>query len=127
MAKEKYLPLPRLLKKAQDTFNAFIRLRDNDKGCISCGGPVQEAGHFFSQGHYSALRFNEVNTNGQCTRCNKWLHGNLIHYRAGLINRYGEAKVLHLESSARQKGKRWTHTELMALIQYYQKEAKKHL
>lgn len=123
--KAQTLPLPKLLKKAQDTFNAFIRLRDCDKGCISCCGPVQEAGHYFSQGHHSALRFNEVNTNGQCTRCNHFLSGNLINYRSGLVKRYGEPKVLHLEASARRPGKKWTRFELMAIKDHYQKEALK--
>ena len=121
---KKLTPLPRLLKKAQDVFNAYIRARDRDKGCISCGAEVQEAGHYFSQGHHSALRYNEVNTNGQCTRCNKFLHGNLIHYRSGLINRYGEPRVLHLESSARRSVKKWSRTELEAIIQCYKEEIK---
>jgi len=115
-------PLPKLLKKAQEAFNAFIRERDKDKGCISCDGPVQEAGHYFSQGHHSALRYNEVNTNGQCTRCNKWLHGNLINYRSGLIARYGEAKVLLLESSSKNKVKKWSRVELEAIIKLYKEE-----
>src|SRR5581483_11304388 len=123
--KIKELSLPKLLKKTQDTFNAYIRFRDNEKGCISCGGPVQEAGHFFSQGHHSALRFNEMNTNGQCTRCNCFLHGNLILYRFGMVKRYGEAKVLHLESSARRAVKKWSRAELIALIDHYQKETQK--
>jgi hypothetical protein len=68
------ISLPRLLKKTQDVFNAYIRARDRDKGCISCGAEVQEAGHYFSQGHHSALRFNEINTSGQCTCCTKIKH-----------------------------------------------------
>lgn len=123
--KAQTLPLPKLLKKAQDTFNAFIRLRDCEKGCISCGGAVQEAGHYFSQGHHSALRFNEMNTNGQCTRCNHFLSGNLIHYRAGLVKRYSEQKVLLLEFNAKRPRKKWTRFELMAIIQYCQEETKK--
>lgn len=99
MAK-KLVPLPRLLKKAQDVFNAFIRNRDRDKGCISCGGEVQQAGHYFSQGHHSSLRFNEMNVHGQCIKCNCYLHGNLINYRKGLIRRYGEIAVNKLEESA---------------------------
>lgn len=122
---KKELSLPRLLKKAQDTFNAYIRLRDNDKGCISCIGPVEQAGHYFSAGHHSLLRFNEVNTNGQCIRCNCYLHGNLIHYRAGLIKIYGEPRVLHLESVARRTAKKWSRAELEAIIQHYQQETKK--
>lgn len=123
-ANTKTTPLPRLLKKAQEVFNAFIRARDIDKGCISCGGPVQEAGHYFSQGHHSALRFNEVNTNGQCTRCNCFLHGNLINYRSGLIARYGESKLNLLESSAKNKVKKWSRVELEAIIKLYKEEIK---
>jgi hypothetical protein len=125
MAKAKTLSSPRLLKKAQDTFNAYIRARDCNKSCISCGGTVQEAGHYVSQGHHSALQFNEVNVNGQCTRCNWHLHGNLILYRSGLVKRYGEQKVLLLEHVAKRPSKKWTRFELMAIIQYYQEETKK--
>lgn len=123
--KKKELSLPRLEKKAQDTFNTFIRLRDANKGCISCGKPVEHAGHFFSEGHFPALQFNEVNVNGQCVRCNRHLHGNLIFYRSGLVKRYGEQKVLLLEHAARRPGKKWKRMELMAIIQYYQEETKK--
>ena len=111
--------LPQLLKKAQEVFNKWIRIRDKDKGCISCGAQVDHAGHYYSQGHHSALRYNEVNTNGQCLRCNNFLHGNLINYRIGLIKRYGEQKVMLLEISA-NKVKKWSRCELLAIIQMYE-------
>lgn len=120
----KQTPLPKLLKKAQMVFNAWIRNRDQDKGCISCGAEVQQAGHYFSQGHHSALRFNEMNTNGQCIRCNCFLHGNLINYRSGLIKRYGEQKVMLLENSGQSKVKKWDRVELMAIIMMYGKKNK---
>lgn len=123
--KPKTLTLPRLLKKAQDTFNAFIRLRDCGKGCISCYKPVEHAGHYYSEGHHPALRFNEVNVNGQCCRCNKHLHGNLINYRIGLVKRYGEQKVQLLEFSAKKPHKCWSRVELIAIVEHYQNEAKK--
>lgn len=123
---KKLTPLPKLLAKCQTVFNAYIRARDKDKGCISCGGQVQEAGHYFSQGHHSALRFNEMNTAGQCTRCNCFLHGNLIHYRAGLVKRYGESKVLMLESTARNNVKKWSRFELEALIKLYKEKIAEH-
>lgn len=119
ISKRKELTLPKLLKKAQDTFNRFTRERDRDKDCISCGAQVTEAGHYFSAGHYSALRFNEMNVNGQCTRCNCFLHGNLIEYRKGLIKRYGEPKVLWLENSAALRVKKWTRFELQIIIDTY--------
>ena len=118
----KAIPLPKLLKKTQDVFNRWIRSRDKDKGCISCGAVVTEAGHYHSAGHYSALRFSEINTNGQCTRCNCFLSGNLIHYRQGLVKRYGEEKVLMLENSARfVRIKKWSRFELETLISHYKK------
>lgn len=117
---KKVLSIPKLLKKAQIIFNTWIRNRDKDKGCISCGSEVSEAGHYFSQGHHSNLRFNEINCNGQCTKCNCFLHGNLINYRHGLIKRYGEEKLNLLESAARQH-KKWTRLELEIICQLYKK------
>jgi len=113
-------PLPKLLKRAQDVFNRFIRERDKDKGCISCGAPVEQAGHYFSQGHHSALRYNEINTNGQCVRCNMYLSGNLIKYRQGLVKRYGAEKVERLELHADlKKAFKWSRIELEQIINKY--------
>lgn len=110
--------IPKLTQKAQRIFNAWIRLRDKDKGCISCGAEVTEAGHYLSVGHHGAYRFNEMNVNGQCTRCNCFLHGNLIQYRQGLIKRFGEERVLYLESKSRAV-KKWTRFELEQIIDIY--------
>ncbi len=108
------------LAKTQKVFNRWIRNRDKDRGCISCNGQVEHAGHYFSQGHHKAYCFNEMNTNGQCLRCNNFLHGNLINYRKGLVHRYGEEKVLMLENAADlRKVKKWSDFELMALRELY--------
>ena len=118
--KTKIITLPKLLHKTQSVFNKWIRTRDKEKGCISCGAEVTEAGHYYSQGHHSALRYSEVNTNGQCTRCNRWLHGNLIHYRNGLISRYGQKELDLLDSvGTRNPVKKWRPDELDFLIQKY--------
>ena len=96
-----------LLKKAQVTFNRWIRNRDQDKGCISCTtGGVHNAGHFYHGHLYSALRFNEVNVQGQCVPCNLGKAGNPEGFRKGLIQRYGQAKVDFLDSAARAKSER---------------------
>ncbi len=107
-----------ILAKAQKVFNAFIRNRDKDNGCISCGAEVEHAGHYLSQGHHSALRFNEMNTNSQCLRCNNFLHGNLIKYRQGLVRKWGEQKVLMLENN-KNSVKKWSRAELLAIIDTY--------
>ena len=110
--------IPKLTKKAQDVFNRWVRRRDADKGCISCGAEIDHAGHYLSAGHHGHLRFNEMNVNGQCLRCNNFLHGNLINYRIGLVKRYGEQKVQYLESCAHGV-KKWSKTELQAIIETY--------
>ena len=114
---KKSITLPKLLKKAQKVFNAWIRDRDKYSGCISCGREVEQAGHYRSQGQFSSLRFNEMNVNGQCVRCNHFLSGNLIEYRKGLVERYGEKKVLFLESV--QGFKKWSRVELELIIKEY--------
>lgn len=118
---KKLIPLPKLLAKCQQVFNAYIRARDRDKGCISCGSyKVEHASHYFSMGHYSALRFTEDNVQGSCVRCNKWLHGNLLEYRKGLLKRIGEKRLNMLElSSDLRRAKKWDRIELEALIQHY--------
>jgi len=111
--------LPKLKKKAQDIFNKWIRMRDYDQRCISCNGPVEQAGHYFSSGHFSALTFNEMNVNGQDIRCNMFLNGNLIFYRQGLIRKYGEDKVNELEKLAEVRTYKWSRTELEEIINKY--------
>ena len=115
----KQISLPKLLAKAQVVFNAWIRRRDKNLNCISCPAQVTEAGHYYSQGHHSALRFNEINTNGQCTRCNRFLHGHLIAYRQGLLKRYGQRELDLLDSSARNRVKKWSRVELETIIKEY--------
>ncbi len=110
--------LAKLLAKSQKIFNTWVRNRDKDLPCICCGSyNTSDAGHYRSQGHYSSLRFNEVNVNLCCRKCNFLLSGNLIEYRRGLVKRYGEQKVLMLESA--NKFKKWSRTELFAIIQMY--------
>jgi hypothetical protein len=88
------------LKDAQIAFNAFIRARDSNKPCISCGcrdAMAFDAGHYRSVGAQPALRFNEDNVHKQCVDCNQTLAGNAAAYRVGLIGRIGLARVEILE------------------------------
>lgn len=89
------------LKDTQVVFNKYIRLRDQDDGCISCGSKsasAYHAGHYRSIGSAGHLRFNEQNCHRQCAACNTHLSGNLIRYRLGLIRKIGILAVETLES-----------------------------
>lgn len=93
-----------LTMELQPIFNKFIRLRDKDLPCISCGtmDAKFDAGHYFSCGAYPNLRFWESNTRKQCFACNAHhvKGGNLIEYRFGLIARFGKEWVEEFEAKA---------------------------
>lgn len=110
-----------LLKKCQAVFNCWIRNRDKDKGCISCTtGGVHNAGHYYHGHLYGAIRFNEINVQGQCVPCNLSKAGNREGFRHGLIKRYGEQKVLELERSvAIRTVRKWSRFELEMIIKMY--------
>jgi hypothetical protein len=44
-----------------------------------------------------STRYDEKNVNGQCVYCNMHLSGNIQGYREGLIKKYGEEVLQHLE------------------------------
>ena len=94
-------------REAQAAFNAFIRLRDADLPCISCGRFHQgqwHAGHYRSVGAAPELRFDVLNVHKQCAPCNTHLSGNITKYRAGLIDRMGVHVVEYLEGPHRLIG-----------------------
>jgi hypothetical protein len=107
-----------LLQLAVHVFNAYIRRRDQNMGCISCEkGKVEQAGHFHAAGKFSGVRFDEINVNGQCKLCNEPMDGNLEGYYTGLIARYGADVVKALENRANEtKLYKWTREELIDII-----------
>ena len=117
---------PQLVKKAQYAFNAFIRARDKGKPCISCFNPLPskpngyDAGHYRSVGAAPHLRFNENNCHGQCKHCNRWLTGNHVQYRIGLISRIGQNALEELEAD--NEPKHYTKDDLRDLEKYYKKK-----
>lgn len=126
--RERLETIPQLIKVAQREFNAFIRERDKDKGCISCGRTLRfsgggstggdfDCGHFKSTGSAPHLRFEEQNAHGQCKHCNRYLAGNVVEYRKRLALRIGLATVEALEADNRVH--KWTREELRAIRDTY--------
>lgn len=114
--------VPDLIKLATKHFNSFIRERDSDKGCVSCGARIQHAGHFYSGGHHSGLRFNENNCHGQCLRCNNFLHGNLNEYRRRITQRIDLSELNELDMLAdyyKRNGFKWDRVSLIEIILKY--------
>jgi hypothetical protein len=120
--KEDLLTVSDYLKLAQQVFNKWVRLRDQDQGCISCGntlGSKYDAGHFWSAGGHSAVRFHPDNVHLQCQPCNTHLHGNIVPYRQELLRRIGAERLEFLEGV--HQSKYWSIQELKEIkIKYTQ-------
>lgn len=113
------------LKQCQAVCNAYIRERDANLPCISCGTYYGDqcgwdAGHMRSVAAAGHLRFNEDNIHRQCKHCNQVLDGNIKLYRINLIKRIGLKRVEALENN--NETHKWTIQECKELIQYYQKK-----
>ena len=123
--KESLMSISELEKQAKTVFQKYVRLRDKDLPCISCGKlncKDWAGGHYFPAGVYSGLIFDERNCHKQCnSHCNMYLSGNLINYRIGLIKRFGEDFVNELESEANEKRNyKYTRDELKEIKENFQ-------
>lgn len=113
-------------KKVQTVFNKYIRLRDVQKGCISCGTPLQnrkfDAGHFYPT-TYEGIRFHEDNVHGQCVPCNRERHGNIHEYRKRIIDRISNDELHWLDDNRYIKLK-LSKIELEELYNKYKQKVK---
>ena len=120
------------VKIAQTAFNAYIRERDKDKGCISCGKKLDkkfDAGHFYNANNHWAVRFDEDNVHGQCVECNQWKHGNLLEYNERIKERIGLMRYSML-LAWKNETRKFTIEELKEITATYKaklKELKKNV
>ena len=111
--KQELKPLKWFHARTKLAVHKYIRARDHDQPCISCGkthAAQWDSGHYVSVGSDSSLRYDLNNIHKQCSVCNQHLSGNLIRYRQNLIHKIGEAEVLRLEGP--QPVHKWTRHEL---------------
>lgn len=120
--RKKQLSYPKLLKKAQETFNRFVRKRDAGKPCVSCGSMnTAHASHFYAAGSYTGLRFSESNVHLSCVSCNTFKGGNIHEYRKRLEQRIGKQNLEKLDLSASlNRYKKFSRFELEAIILMYE-------
>lgn len=115
------------LKKAQEWFNRYIRLRDHGQPCISCGKPDngqdgRTASHYRSVGSCSSLRFDESNVHASCGQCNYWKSGNIEQYTPRLIEKIGQEEYNRIMSLSASR--KWEIDELKELIAKYKAKCK---
>jgi hypothetical protein len=86
---------------------------------------VWDGGHFKKAEIYSGVIFNELNTNIQCGKCNRYLGGNELNYRLGLIAKIGLEAVEQLEQLANETRKyKYSKNELIEIKKTYQTKIK---
>lgn len=113
------------MREAQQAFNEYIRTRDQAAGhlCISSGKPLDWSGNAVDAGHYRSvgsaphLRFDERNCHAQSKQDNRFLSGNAVDYRIGLIARIGQEAVDALEAD--QSVRKYTVDDIKAIKAKY--------
>lgn len=107
-------------KEAQAAVNAWVRQRDADRPCISCGrfhAGQWHAGHYLSTGARPELRFEPLNIWKQCAPCNVHLSGNAVLFHQALVREIGIEKVEWLEGP--HPVRKYTADELKAIRDEY--------
>ncbi len=118
-ARTKCLRAFQRLRVAQESCGGYAK-------CISCGRvlPVSQldGGHYIGRRHTST-ELESDNVQPQCRQCNRFLAGDAVAYRIGLIKKLGVERVERLESLLESKdSKKKTSKEYEELAKKYRKE-----
>lgn len=116
-----------MVKKVDTVFSQYIRLRATDyRGfgqCYTCHATRHwsevDAGHFMSRACMST-RFDEMNVQFQCKRCNGFRSGEQYLFSKHLDEQYGEgtAEALLIAS---KKTRKFTREELEQMYHHYKR------
>ena len=86
-------------KELQIEVNKIVRLIDEGCKCLACGvtNAKFDASHFRGVGAWDNLRFNLHNIYSGCARCNTYQNGNLIKFREGIIETFGDSQMAYID------------------------------
>ena len=107
-------------RDTQQAFNEWVRLRDADLPCVSCGrhhDGQYHAGHYRTVAANPEIRFEPLNVHKQCAPCNNHKSGDIVNYRIELVKRIGTEAVEWLEGP--HEAKKYTVEELKAMTADY--------
>jgi|TARA_R100000479_G_scaffold85656_1_gene41744 hypothetical protein len=122
--------IPKLKKELDKWFSLYIRLRHADENgrteCWTCGKidhyKKLQAGHFQSRRHLPT-RWNEINVQVQCVRCNMFNQGEQYAFGKLLDIRIGEGISDELVLMSKSTVKYMRH-EYVEKIDYYKEKVK---
>ena len=120
--------ISKLKKKLDVLFSQYIRRRNADHlgrvKCFTCGvekhWKEQQAGHFQSRSHHST-RWDEVNVQVQCVKCNMFRQGEQYKFGLYLDDRFGDGTAEELEHRAKTIVK-LTRTDYEEAIERYKQK-----
>jgi hypothetical protein len=114
----------KIVKKLDKVFSLYIRNRYSKNGkaeCFTCGKIDDvsrlHAGHFMSRKHY-ATRWDDVNVQVQCPKCNLFGQGEQYIFGLNLDIKYGKGTAEQLQQKARNTVK-LSNDDLNELIHKY--------
>ena len=123
--------LSKLKKDLDKYFSLYIRLRDADTNglveCFTCNVKKHykqgmQCGHFQSRRHL-ATRFDHINCQPQCVKCNMFEQGEQFKFHIKLDAKYGDGTSIDLQQKAMQRVK-FTRSEYNEKISYYKSVVK---
>ena len=117
-----------LEKKLDKVFSHFIRLRAADDlgyvQCVTCGNwhnwKEVHCGHYMPRAR-KAVRFNEMNCQVQCVKCNYRRSGEHDLFREYLLEKYGKEEVEKLEQLAKLGGSDDAYSLQLKIDEYKEK------
>jgi hypothetical protein len=120
-----------LMKKLDNVFSKYIRLRDADKNgvcrCITCGGFFPwnrgDAGHFVSRDK-KAVRYDVRNVNFQCPYCNRFRSGEQYIYGEAIDKKYGEGTAKELMNLSKMAYTKLDENYFLVMIEEYKGKVK---
>lgn len=120
----------KLIRKLDEVFSLFIRLRDSDKNgvckCITSGEFVHwqacDAGHFITRDNF-ATRWDEQNVNAQSRQDNRFLSGRQFEHGLAIDKKHGPGTASKLLVKSRGVCN-WLDIELEQMYNYYKAEVK---
>lgn len=111
-------PKSELVQFKKKLWKKFADWLKSKKGttCFTCGktglsGVDRQAGHLFPKGQYNALRWDPLNIEIQCSKCNIWNHGAYTEFINNYIATYGREQYEALYAK-RNEFKQWKLEDL---------------
>ena len=121
-----------IVAKLDRALSRYVRMSHADDGgtneCVTCGKlqywKDSDCGHYIKRQHMST-RFDERNVAPQCKKCNRFAGGAMDEFAAYIMRAHG-IEALESLMAAKHSARKWTHAELLDLVDKFESAAREH-